>query len=268
MTAMFENPPINEVVIGIYFSPLNDFRSEHVGLLWQEMKPEFPVVQQRFPTGPINESTFMSSDSGDEEIFPMPRYWFIAKDDVNVLQVQKDALMLNWRRREEEYTHFWEGIKPTFDKYYDVFSNFVYRELNLAELNVECFELTYVNIIPKTEGWDGPENPHQTIPSLSVPVPGLEHSGFPYFNCNFGYSIADDLQLNVGIRSGQPADEPNPPFMMLELKAVGLQDQRSKSDPDEWFQRAHDTIVSAFLNLTSQEIQEQLWKRRGTDHAH
>ena len=47
---------------------------------------------------------------------------------------------------------FWEGIKPTFDKYYDVFSNFVYRELNFAELNVERFELTYVNIIPKTEG--------------------------------------------------------------------------------------------------------------------
>ena len=268
MTAMFENPPINEVVIGTYFSPLNDFRSEHIGLLWQEMKQEFPAVQQRFPTGPISESTFTHSESVDEEVFPMPRYWFIGRDDVNVLQVQKNAFMLNWRRREEGYTHFWEGIKPIFDKYYDAFSNFVYRELNFAELNVEFFELTYVNIIPKTEEWEGPENPQRTIPSFSVPVPGIEHSGHADFSCNFGYSIADDLHLNIGLRSGQPAVESNPPILMLELKAIGPQDENSKSDPDEWFQRAHDVIARAFLNLTSQEIQEQLWKRRGTDHAH
>ena len=44
MTIKFENPPINELVIGTYFNPpLANLRNEHIGLLWSKFRDEFPT---------------------------------------------------------------------------------------------------------------------------------------------------------------------------------------------------------------------------------
>ena len=46
----FENPPVNEVVISTYFNPpLSDFRNEHIGLFWERIRGEFPIVRQQLP---------------------------------------------------------------------------------------------------------------------------------------------------------------------------------------------------------------------------
>lgn len=118
MPVHFDNPPINEVVIATYFAPpLAALRSEHIGLLWQEIRDDFPSVRQRLPTAPLVPLPIAPEDA---EVFPMPRYWFIAGDSINLIQVQKDALMLNWRRQDMDYPGY-TRVKPAFDKYYTVF---------------------------------------------------------------------------------------------------------------------------------------------------
>jgi hypothetical protein len=48
MTVKFRNPPINELVIGVYFSrELEGLRAEHVGLFWSTIRAEFPTIQQQ-----------------------------------------------------------------------------------------------------------------------------------------------------------------------------------------------------------------------------
>ncbi len=38
MKVRFKNPPINELIIGVYFHPpLARLRSEHIGLLWSRL---------------------------------------------------------------------------------------------------------------------------------------------------------------------------------------------------------------------------------------
>jgi hypothetical protein len=47
----FKFPPINELVIGVYFNtPLLGLRAEHIGLFWHGIRDAFPKVSQ---TGPI-----------------------------------------------------------------------------------------------------------------------------------------------------------------------------------------------------------------------
>ena len=79
--------------MAVYFNPqLIDFHCQHVGLFWERIRDESPVVRQQFPVG-------IGTGVGPEETFPMPRYWFVAHDDVNLVQVEKSAFMLNWCRR-------------------------------------------------------------------------------------------------------------------------------------------------------------------------
>ncbi|MEN8132936.1 MAG: TIGR04255 family protein [Pseudomonadota bacterium] len=100
MTIRFKKPPINEVVMSTYFNPLiHGLRNEHIGLFWHSVKETFPYVSQHPPVGGMDITM-------GQDIFPMPRYWMIAADDINLIQIQKNAFMFNWRRREDDYPHY------------------------------------------------------------------------------------------------------------------------------------------------------------------
>ncbi len=254
MSIAFKNPPINEVVIATYFNPpLSDLRSEHIGLFWEKIRNEFPVVRQQPPVG-----TGLAVVAN--EIFPMPRYWFIADDGINLIQIQQNAFMFNWRRRGGEYPRFHRNIKPTFDKYYGLFSEFIRREINTAEPAIDLCELTYVNTLERCEFWTGPQDTTKVIPSFSILAPGINASGSPEFNCNYAYGVTADLQLNIGIRSGINPQQQNAPVLMFEIKASGRVGQIAKPGTDEWFERAHDVILRCFVGMTSLDTQTRFWE--------
>ena len=250
----FKNPPINEVVVSTHFSPpLSDLRSEHIGLFWAKIKRDFPVVKQHPPVG-------MGPDIFGSEPFPMPRYWFIADDEINLIQVQKNAFMFNWRHKDERYPRFYKNIKPAFDKYYGLFHEFIRTEINIAELTVDLCELTYINTLDSCEYWTGPQDTAKVIPLFSMLNPGIDASESLGFSCNFGYSLSSDLQLNIGIRSGFRTQQQDVPVLIFEIKTSGRLGQITKSEADEWFERAHDAIIKCFLNMTNTDIQDRFWK--------
>ena len=252
----YENPPVNEVVIASYFnSPLSEFRNEHIGLFWETIKEEFPVARQQIPVGVGPEITA-------DELSPMPRYWFIADNDINLIQIQRNAFMFNWRRRDEEYPRFHDYIKPTFDKYYGFFCEFIRSEFKTSEeLSVDLCELTYINALEPCEFWKVPQDTTNIIPSFSILVPGINVSHSPGFNCNCVYEVADDLQLNIGVRAGVKSEQPDVPALTFEIKVSGRVGKITKPAMDVWFERAHETIVRCFVSMTDPDVQINHWRR-------
>ena len=258
MSITFENPPINEVVVSTYFTPqLSDFRSEHVGLFWEKIREEFPVARQQPPTASLMASGL---DVNADELFPMPRYWFIADDDISLIQIQKDAFMFNWRRRDDAYPRFHRDIKPTFDRYYGLFSEFVREEVQIEAPSIDLCELTYINALERCEFWEGPQDTTKVIPSFPILSPGISVLGSPEFHCNYHYRIEADLQLNIGIRSGIMAQQMDAPVLIFEIRASARLGQVTKSEADEWFERAHDCIIRCFAGMTDQDIQRSYWE--------
>ena len=259
MPVVFKNPPINEVVIATYFSqPMAAFRSEHVGLFWERIRDAFPSVRQQ---PPIVSPMGIVPDTNTGEFLPMPRYWFVAEDDIYIIQVQKNAFIFNWRRRKSnEYTRFHKDIKPAFDKYYSLFDEFVRTEVAIPTLSIELCELTYINSIKQCEFWSGPQDTMNVIPSFSILSLGAEAAGRLNFNCQYETSIEADLALNIGIRSGATTQSPDKPVLIFEIKASGRLVQATKSLADDWFEHAHDTIASCFMNMTSQDIRNRYWQ--------
>ncbi|MDE0431030.1 MAG: TIGR04255 family protein [Caldilineaceae bacterium] len=259
MSIEFANPPINEVVVSTYFSPqLSDFRSEHVGLFWDKIRKDFPVARQQ---PPIASSVSVGLEVNAEEPFPMPRYWFVADDDISLIQIQKNAFMFNWRRRDDAYPRFHENIKPSFDKNYGIFSEFVRTEIQDEEPAIDLCELTYINAVERCEFWDGPEDTKNIFPSFPLFSLGIEVIGFSEFNCNYSYRIEADMQLNIGIRNGIMARQADAPVLIFEIRASARLGQAKKSEADEWFERAHDSIVQSFVGMTHRDIQDKYWRR-------
>ena len=254
MSLAFRNPPVNEVVVAVYFDPpLIAFRNEHVGLFWERIRSDFPSVAQQPPL-------VIQPDGGVDEFFPMPRYWFIRNDDVYVIQVQKNAFMLNWRRRPEAvYPRFCREIKPTFDDYYDQFISFIEGEAIFPGPSIGHCEVTYVNIVEPCEFWEGPEDTRNVIPSFNDLAIGVDIGARKGFNCHYSYTTQDAIEVGVIVRSGLTEAQSGGTVLVFEIKALGRPEENSKPGLDAWFNRAHVCVTQCFLSLTSKTVQKEYW---------
>ncbi len=254
MKVQFKHPPINELIIGAYFDPpLSTLRSEHIGLLWSKFREEFPKVEQKEPM-------VIRPPAPSDEFFLMPRFWFVSEDETYLIQVQKDAFLLNWRKRESDYPHFNEQLKPSFDRYFAVFEEFLQKDVGWESgLRINHCELTYVDLIEPCDYWRSPQDTPKLIPSFTMPKWWHNCDTEPSFSCVYRYALESDLQLTITLRTAETVTEPNEPRLIIEFKAIGILGGVSKSHTDAWYVKAHDIILNSFLEATNKEVQQNLW---------
>lgn len=261
MRVKFKNPPINEVIIGAYFDqPIMPLRSEHIGLFWSQIRSEFPNIQQQPElTLPIVGPNFSLQFGLVDEPYPMPRFWFSSEDGTILIQIQKNAFILNWRKREGEYPHF-ENVKGLFDRYLENFLSFLRAELKVDGVSIQVTELTYSNLVESGGFWNSPLDTPRLIPSIAILHVGAPSDSLPDFNYLTAYRFAPDLSLNVAIRTGRKTTDASKAVLVLELRAIGALGAAAKSEADKWYGRAHDMIGHCFLNITNPDIQREYWQ--------
>ena len=154
----FRRPPLTEVALSVQFQPLDAMRTAHVGLLWNEFRREFPNIEDLPPLAPAFElfgaRRSVSGDLSVELSGPLlNRAWFLNRERTQLIQVQRDRLIHNWRQvgPSDEYPRY-EAIREVFKNELEVFRAFVERE-GLGDLIPNQVEVTYVNHIVAGEGW-------------------------------------------------------------------------------------------------------------------
>ena len=245
----FEKPPINEVSIGMHFAPVITLRAEHVGLFWNRVREDFPSAQQTVPVGGIAQIP--------PEVLPMPRFWFISKDDATLIQLQKNLFSFNWRLRAADYPRF-ENVFEAFRKHRSTFIQFLKADLNTTKIEHVKYELTYVNLFEDVPYWSGFEDTQKVIPSF-VPIDsGLENTKAKDFNYTTTFQLEEDLSLSLAIRNGLN-NTTGRPVLALNLEATGWHPQFEAEKADGWYRRAHNAISQCFVGSTSRQIQEEYW---------
>jgi uncharacterized protein (TIGR04255 family) len=262
MRLKFKHPPINELIVGVYFgSEIAPLHAEHVGVFWSSIRKEFPKIQQQPilsvpPTAAVAAGLFELSFS--TELFPMPRYWLEARDDSYLMQIQRDAFIFNWRKRGTDYPHF-DAVKATFDQNYLRYCEFLNTEFKITQLPISVAELTYVNLIESCEYWQGVEDTSKVLPGFRT-VSGRSEGVDPRnmgFNQVLVEQYAPDLAIRTTVRN---ALKETTPLLIFEIRCTGRQDDPSKSAVDVWYHKAHELIGQCFLNMTSPEIQSRYWQ--------
>ncbi|MGK9042772.1 TIGR04255 family protein [Rhizobium sp. SA279] len=152
--ADFSSPPLDEVVLGVQFTPLNAYSTVNAGDVWRLFSSEFPIVSEQVRLQPQFE-VFGGIPQGELQINFGPdlrnRLWFIAEDDSHLLQFQDDRLLINWRRRTSgmAYPHH-EKMSALFKEYLLRLETYVRSDFK-GQLEINQAEVSYINIIPSTD---------------------------------------------------------------------------------------------------------------------
>ncbi len=251
----YKKPPVNEVVCGMRFHTPDNLQIPHIGLLWNKFRPDYPIIQHAPPIASAKGELQIDRITG----LPIPRVMFINESDDQLVQFQIDRFYFNWRRKKSAYPRYphvikhLENIQKTVEKFF--------KEFDLGELNPIEYELSYINHIPKGEGWDTIEDiskifsdfvwARRTERFLPNPVNVAWRAEFPLHQKMGRLAIT----LNQATRI-----EDQVPLLVLELNARGIDETASKKDFRNWFDIAHEWIVRGFTDLTTSEAHKS-WER-------
>ena len=252
----YENPPVVEVAIGVTFEKLPNFKLPHTGLFWGKIKSEFPHCEHASPMG-SKEEVFDSKIS-----LPIPRIWLINETRDKLIQLQDTRFYFNWRKTGEksEYPSY-DEIKKTFLVHWTNFNKFL-GKIGQDPVNITNCELSYINHIPKDQGWSKLSEINKVFPNIDW---SKTQNGF-LKNPNAISSLTvfpfpdGKGTLTVKIDSGT-RNLDSLPIISLEMATKGLGEDKSDDAVWKWFELAHDWIVRGFADLTDLKVQEKIWKR-------
>jgi uncharacterized protein (TIGR04255 family) len=254
----FKFPPINELVIGVFFNtPLLNLRAEHIGLFWHSVRDAYPNVSQTGPIVAQGDTIQAALASAPQELYPLPRFWLSSADETMLVQMQRNAFLLNWRKRDQVYPHY-DTVKREFDRVYGIFAEFM-RETVRQEFAIEVAEVTYINLVHASDNWKGIGAVADVIPSFRTVDIGVEGATLADTMQSTVWRLAKDMTLSAKVQTGTTTADKRP-ALIFELSAKGRLGAATKAEADEWFHRAHNLTGKAFQGLTSPDIQARVWQ--------
>ncbi|MBX9569561.1 MAG: TIGR04255 family protein [Candidatus Obscuribacterales bacterium] len=154
----FEDPPLVEVACSVQFDKLFGLRSFQMMKFGEKFEKQFPRVEEK----PILIPNYETFGSGMEnprvevtytDIPDPPRYWFVSKSGTEMIQIQQDRFIHNWRKVKgnEDYPRY-ESVKAQFEDNLSSFCQYLDQQA-VGAFEPNLVELTYVNAIPKGKPW-------------------------------------------------------------------------------------------------------------------
>ena len=267
----FANPPLAEVALSVQFESLEKLRTPQIGLLWREFRQRFPVTEEHAPLDSEFERFGISRTSAPVvrmqmlETLPVPRVWFLNETGTELIQVQPDRFVHNWRKVGEgdEYPRY-EHLRQTFQSELESFQAILAREDWGAIVPNQC-EVTYVNHIVAGEGWTNHGQLSQVLTVFQTDYSD-DRLGEPEdARLAMRYILRDDDQKPIGRLHAavqpvfQRAD--NQPMFVLTLTARFRPPGERIEDVLCCLDRGREVIVRAFASMTTPQM-HQLWGRK------
>lgn len=265
-TPQYDNPPVVETVIGVQFPELRGFRACHFGLFWKTLDKRFSRAEDKPRVGKIAEefphnTVFPQGLFAQQSTLP-DRVWYVSEDDSDLIQVQPNRFIYNWRRgskKDGQYTSFEENSK-NFSQQFETFREFC-REQKLEDPGPEYCEVTYVNHLVPQAGETASDLFGKAFAGLNWRFSDgwLLHPEAATFSRTF---VIDDnrgrLYAEASIaRAGKEDTE----LILFKLTAYVKHDLEATGKLADSLQLAHDWVVRGFACLTDVAIQKDRWER-------
>jgi uncharacterized protein (TIGR04255 family) len=199
-----------------------------------------------------------------EEKPPIPRVWFLNPDKTELVQIQKDRFIHNWRKVSgaEPYPRY-ESIREKFEQEVATLALFLQEE-ELGPLKINQCEVTYVNHIEPGTLWQRHGQVAIVLKQWSDRgsegfLPELEDLGLGvrYVMQHEGKPVG---RLHVAFQSAWKTKE-NSPLFTLNLTARGKPLTDNLTGAFRFFDLGRSWIVRAFVALTAEGIQQKAWER-------
>lgn len=254
----FDNPPVVEVVCAIEFLTLGGMQAPHFGLFWSSIKDRFPRCVSAIPLGtPQPDGSFLV-DLG--QFPPLPRLQFHSESGDALVQMQTDRFIFNWKRVDAQapYPRF-PNVLQQFQELFARFTEFCAVE-KIGEIQPTQLEVTYVNHIPVGVGWESFAEVGRVLPDVAWRTDARYLPSAAGFTWRTRFNM-DGGALHVTAQSATRTTEPAGQLLRLDLTARGSCAGKSLDDVWVLFAKANEWIVKGFIDVTSPEMQQTIWRR-------
>jgi uncharacterized protein (TIGR04255 family) len=265
----FGAPPLTEVAIGAQFDVIPGFMTPHVGLVWQHFRKQFPLLEEQPALPPIFETfganpqfvpgvSFQFSTTPDP-----PRVFFINPGRTELLQIQKDRFLHNWRKigEADNYPRF-ERMLETFTSSFATFSKAVSGE-GLGPIIPNQCEVSYINQVPVPAG--------SSLSDLTKDLFGQHTGGLALDDLGqpedlrflLRYVLKDAEGKPVGrlTASAEPARRMDGhTIVQLTLTARGRPSSPDEKGIIDFLNRGRISVVKGFAHLTGPKM-HKLWEK-------
>lgn len=264
----FRQPPLAETVLSIQFAAIAGLTTAHLGLLWQQFRERFPLIEEQ-PALPPAVEKFGPPSQGEVEVTveekpPVPRLWFLDPDKTELIQVQPDRFIHNWRGIDgvKPYPRF-EPVRDKFRAEVAVLEQFLKSEGLGAPVVNQC-EVTYVNHIERSGVWERHGQMEKILANWRT-VPERRFLPEPEDAVvRLRYVMRDETGRHLGRLHVicQPAwkKSDNSPLIVLNLTARGEPTGESIEGAFRFFELGRRWIVQGFAELTA-DVMHRKWGR-------
>ena len=259
----YERPPVVEVALAIEFDQAVGFRSLDLGRLaaaWEDSLPradERPVLPRMGPPDDDLVDDLVDALFDVEESVVPPRLWLQNDIGDQVVQIQRDRLVVNWRKEGSggypRYKFVRDRLRDAWDRLVSVCEDLGYDE----PIPSLC-EIQYINHISTEQGWNSPRDTERLIiPWQSIEdnehIPSDHLCQFS-LHCHFPEDREGWLNVDGWTTSVPPADDSGTQMMMvLNLTSRGHALSQDFDSAIAFLDVAHVWIVQGFTAITSPE---------------
>jgi|SRR5712692_5070239 uncharacterized protein (TIGR04255 family) len=250
----YTNPPAVETALGVRFSAIEGWNVFHYGLLLGKFKDEYPK-QQLHP--PLGEVTFQMSSTQAFADVPV-RCWFINRDDTQLVQIQNNCFIRNWRKTDQtpDYLHY-DVIRPLFQRDWTLFQEFLQEHGLRRPVPWQC-EVTYINHFVRGRDWNDYKDLHLLYPVWK----GLPNEGI------FARPQAVALTVSYGLPTGgslqfvsQPAIRQSDGAEIIQLAITALGKPAGESDVLSLLDSGREAVVRGFAGFMDDNAQKKWGKK-------
>ena len=266
----FDNPPVAEVALSVQFEKLDSLHAAQLGYVWQVFRDRFPQTEGKPPLAPAFEQFGPRPGRRPSvrlqllETPPEPRLWFLNESGTELVQVQQDRFVRNWRKREDtdEYPRY-RNLRKLFRHDFEAFCRSIEREQWGSVEPNQC-EVTYVNLIPAGEAWQHHGDLEKVLTVFSARYTDNQLAQPEQAVLNLQYVLSDEGgeptgRLHVAVNPVFRAAD-NQPAIRLSLTARGKPQGSGIEGAMEFLDRGHEGIVRGFASITTPEM-HKVWKR-------
>lgn len=268
----YERPPVIEVVASVQFEPLAAAGVVHFGLLWEHFRKTFPKTEQKPPIAQVVERLGVSPLRPSFQLAlteepSIARLWFVNEPGDELVQVQADRFIRNWRAiaaLHNSYPRYDKCIRPRFEADYRTFLRFVADEsLGTVEPN-QC-ELTYINHILPNDHWKNHADLRSVLKYWSDSGSSLLPVEPEAINLGVAYPLKDANgeflgRLHVSVQSAfippKVSGNQQIPIFVLTLTARGRPVGKDIDGVLGFFDIGRSAIVNSFDRITTTKMHE------------
>lgn|GEM_PF-7094988 len=273
----FARPPVTELVLGVQFSE-SIVDLDVVAAFGLRTKAELPRREHHGPLARTTES-FAPAPSARRiafEVmrgFELPRTWFISDDEREVVQMQADRLIFNWRRMtpDDDYPRY-ARLRPIFERHLATLRHCL-ADAGRSSGIVDLAEVTYVDELAVP---DAPAGMHPPL-SRSLELVRDVAAGGPL-------PAAEDMRVQARFRIPDPNGGDRPagrlyvdaepslraadrtPIYLLKLTANIVMPMPDDAALVGALDLGREWAVRGFEQITTKEV-KALWQPLPTENA-